>query len=197
MFDRGYLKLFTIKGAALRFHWSLPVGLLLFTRAQFRPGLWLGITLLVLIHEVGHALLVRRYGQSLHSIDLTGFGGLCRYGGAPTPFQRSAIAWGGVLAQALLLVVAGIAYGALIATRPELLTLTLVDDVLVQSWVWTNIFLIALNLIPFPPLDGAKAWSVFTHWPSKRKIEPPPNAPLKEPERPQTLSEALRDADRR
>jgi hypothetical protein len=75
MFDSGYYEVGTFRGAPVRLHWSILVGMLVLTRFRFAPGDWLGFLVVVLVHELGHAWLGQRYGLDLVSIDIHGFGG--------------------------------------------------------------------------------------------------------------------------
>ncbi len=150
----GYLTLGRWRQAPVRVHWTLPLGALVFGQGRFAPGFWLGFFLLVFIHELGHAALVRRYRHSVVSIDIHAFGGACRWSGDPTAIDRARIAWGGVLAQAIAF---GFASAALALAGPP-------DGVfgaeLARAFTTTNIWLIAINLIPVAPLDGAEAWKL-------------------------------------
>jgi hypothetical protein len=160
MFDRGFWTVFRWRNSPVRLHWSLPLSALLFSRFRFEPAAWLGLLVLVLVHELGHGLLVRRYRLEVASIDLHGLGGECRYLGFPSEWQVSVIAWGGVLAQAVLLPV-----GFLVAPHihhPFLATM-------VTTFAWTNIWMIGFNLLPIPPLDGADAWKLFGLWRQSRR----------------------------
>ena len=105
----GYLTLGRWRGAPVRAHWSLPLGALVFGQGRFVPGFWLGFFLLVLIHELGHAALVKRYGHRVVSIDIHALGGACRWSGEATAVDRARIAWGGVLAQGVALAIAAAA----------------------------------------------------------------------------------------
>ncbi|MFW5739418.1 MAG: hypothetical protein ACOC1F_03530 [Myxococcota bacterium] len=155
MFDRGYWKVGSFRGVPIRLHWTLPLGVLVFSGGAFVPAFWLAFTLLILLHEFGHAAFVRRFGHRTIGIDVTGFGGMCRWSGHASPFERSAIAWGGVLAQGVLLT-ATFAF-VLVAGTP---TNPHAAEV-VNAFTRTNLLLIGLNLLPFPPLDGAEAWKIF------------------------------------
>jgi Zn-dependent protease len=155
MVERGYFSLGRVGGVSLRAHVLTILGALFFTGFRFEPGAWLGFFLLVLLHEVGHALVVRRYGLQVSSIDLHAFGGVCHWSGQATSWQRAVIAWGGVMAQALLLVVTtgivaivGSPHSAFVAQ-------------IVYVFTATNLWLIVLNLAPIPPLDGAEAWKIL------------------------------------
>ena len=156
MFHSGYLTLGRWRGATIRLHWSIPLGAMVFGGWRFDPIFLLGFCGLVLLHEVGHALVAWRLGHSVSVIEVTGLGGICAWSGNATPFERAAIAWGGVLAQACLLIATTIALWLLgsPASRAG------VD--LMHLATGTNLWLIAVNLIPVPPLDGAQAWRIFT-----------------------------------
>src|SRR5690606_38943391 len=61
MLERGYFTLFSVCGVPVRAHWTLPLGALLLSGGRMAPGLWLGVLLVIALHEAGHALLVHRY----------------------------------------------------------------------------------------------------------------------------------------
>jgi Zn-dependent protease len=141
-------------GAPVRLHWTLPLGAFVFGHGRIAPGFWLGFFLLILLHEIGHALLVRRFGYRVTSIEVHGLGGLCRWQGDTTAMHRAQIAWGGVNAQILVFIVAVAATGVLgEPADPFTAQLT-------RAFTVTNGWLIALNLLPIPPLDGAEAWKL-------------------------------------
>src|SRR6266542_4473425 len=104
MLQNGYLQLGRWRGVPLRAHVLTPLGAFLFTGFRFEPGAWLGFIVLIWLHEMGHALLVMRYGLGVSSIDLHAYGGVCRWSGQATEHQRSVIAWGGVGAQVVVFV---------------------------------------------------------------------------------------------
>ncbi|MEZ4338336.1 MAG: hypothetical protein R3B82_17075 [Sandaracinaceae bacterium] len=197
LFERGFLPLFRIKGVPVRAHWTVPLVAVLFSGFRFAPGLWLGILAIILLHELGHAAIVRRFGLINLGIDLTGFGGLCRWTGEPTPIERAWVAWGGVLAQLLLFVVTVVA--VLILGEP---TQAWLSD-LVNAFTRANLFILAFNLIPIPPLDGAEAWPLIGHYRRRRKARQKWKQKLVKPEDldasplEQTLKQALDEADRK
>ena len=170
MFDRGFLNVGTWRGVPVRLHWTAPLGAALFGGLRLAPAVWFSFFVLVIAHELGHAYLVRRYGHHVMAIDVTGFGGLCRWFGTATTFERAAIAWGGVVAQAALLLVALLLWGVF-GPWP-----TGVGRDLVGTFVYANFWLIILNLLPFAPFDGKEAWPLarmlFQRWRSDRKDAP-------------------------
>jgi stage IV sporulation protein FB len=180
-FDTGFLTIARFRGAPIRLHWTLPIGALLFSGFRFAPVFWAAFFGLVLIHELGHATIVRRFRHRVLAIDVTGFGGLCRWSGTATPFERACIAWGGVLAQFVVLI--GAVAVRLVLGPP---TSFAIAEVL-HVFTVTNLWLIGLNLLPVPPLDGAEAWPLVGHlrdaWRSRsrRPKRRPPASGSKQP----------------
>jgi membrane-associated protease RseP (regulator of RpoE activity) len=114
-----------------------------------------GYLLLVLLHELGHAAVVRYHGHEVESLDVHGLGGLCRWSGLATPIERATIAWGGVWAQMVIFAGAHVALAALGDPTSAFVAQ------LAHAATSVNLWLMAINLIPLPPLDGAEAWSLF------------------------------------
>jgi stage IV sporulation protein FB len=153
-FENGWLHVGRWRGAAVRLHWTVPVGAVCFSGFKFAPVFWLLFPALVLVHEFGHAWMVSRVGCRAISIDAHGMGGECAWYGDPTPFQRAAIAWGGVLAQALLLVAVIVVDEVLQIPRSPFVNQAR------HVLYGTNTMMIVLNLLPLRPLDGAEAWPI-------------------------------------
>lgn len=166
----GWLQIGRWGRAPVRIHWSVALGAVLWTRGSFAPAYWVSFLGLVLAHELGHAWMVRRAGCQVVSIDAHGLGGQCAWRGNPTAVERSAIAWGGVLAQAIIGVIATIVFTFV---EPGFGWLRQVQVALIS----TNIAMIVLNLLPIPPLDGAEAWALFPalyrRWRHRRGPPPP------------------------
>lgn len=150
---QGYATLFTVRGAPWRAHFTVLIGLLWVGGLRVVPGAWLAYFVMIAMHELGHALLVRRYGLQVYGIDIHGFGGECVHQPARNEWQSSVIAWGGVLMQLLLFV------GALIVSRalePQSAFVTQFLHVMTE----TNLLIAAINLLPLPGLDGGRAWKL-------------------------------------
>jgi Zn-dependent protease len=154
MFQSGYWLLARWRGAPIKLHWSIVLGLLVFGGLRWSPGFFVAYPCLVLVHELGHAALVRRCGHRVVSIEVTGLGGACHWSGNASAFEESLIAWGGVLAQ---LVVFGATLLWLSAVPPS----SSFGWQMAATFTHTNLWLVAINLLPIPPLDGARAWGIF------------------------------------
>jgi hypothetical protein len=155
MFDTGYYTLGRVRGAPINIHWSAPLGAIAFTGFSLSPGLWVGFFLLVILHELGHAALVWRFGYRVVAVRVHAFGGDCQWAGDPTRAEVSVVAWGGVLAEAALWVVATAL--VMVLGLPESPVLW----ALAVTFTSVNARMILFNLIPIPPLDGYHAWQLF------------------------------------
>ena len=151
---RGYLEIARWGGAPIRLHWTLPLGALLFSQGRLSLGAIVGFVLIVLIHEIGHALVVKRQRLEVVAIDVHGLGGVCRWSGNATPLGRARVAWGGVNAQLVAFGVTALAL-AVLGQPTERFTAELAG-----TFTTTNLWIVALNLIPVPPFDGAEAWKL-------------------------------------
>jgi len=129
----------------LRLHWSLLLGLVLFSAPQPRPLLALGYVAVLLAHVLGHALAVAGTPLRVEGVLLHALGGELLGSGDVSPLRRSLIALCGVVAQAALLVL------ALGVALPSELT---------EAFIRRNGVMLLLNLIPVKPLDGALAWKL-------------------------------------
>lgn len=163
LFDTGYLNVGRIAGVPIRLHWSIPFGAFIFGHFRFVPGFWVGFFLLVLIHELGHAFLVKRRRLRNREIRVHGFGGVSIHERGSV-YDQAIIAWGGVLAQILVLYVPT----KLVTTFVDLPPVPFLGE-LVSAFLFTNLLLAAFNLIPVAPFDGAMAWKLPRLWWQRRK----------------------------
>ncbi len=150
----GWWSVGKISGVPIRLHWSALLGALFFSGFRFAPGSWLGFVLVILVHELGHAAVVKITRQRVHGVTIHGMGGECQWSGNATPIQRACIAWGGVWGQ-LALFVAVLPFASLLA-----LSLGRMGAELAYALTWGSLLLAAINLIPFGPLDGVEAWKL-------------------------------------
>ncbi|MFO0587093.1 MAG: hypothetical protein U0441_06135 [Polyangiaceae bacterium] len=155
MFDSGYFRLGRFGGAPIRIHWSAPIGAFLFCGMGFYPGAWVAFLLLILAHEIGHAVMVRLFRMHVVSVDVHGLGGLCQFVGSTSQMGRSLIAWGGVLGQLVMLAIAGLLWLVL----PRFHNIYFWEGM--GMFFRPNLMLMALNLLPAPGFDGQEAWKLF------------------------------------
>jgi hypothetical protein len=156
--DEGYTTLFHLRKMPVRLHWSFPLGMIMVGGLRFVPGIWLAYFIMVAGHELGHGLLARRYGCAVVSLDVHGFGGLCSYVGETTEYERSVIAWGGVLAQAMLFALTMAIITFVGPARTDF------SADMVHVFTRVNLIIAAINLLPLNGLDGARAWKLPGLW---------------------------------
>ena len=137
-------------------------------------AIWIGVVLAsLLVHELGHALAFRNFGQSAHVV-LYHFGGLAipdAWGRRHLrPFQRVLVSAAGPLAQLALaaVVTAGLKFAGLVVPFPiaaiaEPLGLyagrPFESPLLRATFMFlleVNVFWPLVNLVPVPPLDGGQ-----------------------------------------
>ena len=182
----GWWKVGRFRGAPIRVHWTLPLGALAWSRFKFAPAMWLAFAALILIHELGHALIVARFRLGLSEIALHGAGGYCRHERSGSRFEESAIAWGGVLAQLTLFI--GVKFVELGLGPPS----SLITAQAFYVFTSANLLLIAINLIPIEPLDGAKAWPMVGMLLARARRRQKPSPP---PQR-RSVQDELRDLEK-
>jgi hypothetical protein len=129
-------------------HWSLLAGAAVAGGFAVRPGAWLGYALVLLTHVAGHALVAAVSGRRVEVVRVHASGGSIGWSGVVTAEQRGLVAWGGLLAQGLLL-----GGAALWPAPPEG---TFAGD-LRHALVLVNGVVLAVNALPFPGTDGFDA----------------------------------------
>jgi Zn-dependent protease len=154
-----FYRLFRLRGVPVDFHWSAVLLFAAFVAAIPFFGIPIlfiafGLFSVMLIHEFGHAFLVKRLGYKVHRIQIFPIHGLCLYEAPYSPYEDSLIAWGGVLAQFVLFV-------------PAAATLAFFGNssvgsvnVLLVTFSYINATIMVTNLTPAAPLDGKKAWKL-------------------------------------
>ncbi len=158
----GELVIGRFGAAPISVHWSALLAIpFAWAATGSMPGGLVGFAAyvcLLLVHELGHALVARANGLSVFSVQAFWLHGLCTYESARSRGAEIAVAWGGVAAQLLLFLVA-------LALAKATTLITGDVPVLLQPlffiWVPLNLLILFYNLLPIPPLDGAKAWGVL------------------------------------
>jgi stage IV sporulation protein FB len=154
MLRSGSITIAHVHGIPIRMHWTTPLGALVFTGFSLNPLVWIGFVVVVLVHELGHAACVRFYGHTVTAIEVNGLGGHCEWAGDPTAKEDAVVASGGVVAQGLLFL-------------GTILVLTMIGPTpwflggIERAFTSINLGMIAMNLLPIPPLDGSRAWTLI------------------------------------
>jgi Zn-dependent protease len=100
----------------------------------------------IVLHELGHALMARRFGIATRDIMLLPIGGISSLERMPErPAQELAVA---LVGPAVNLVIAGLVWLGLRAAGPS---------VFATQILWINIALALFNLVPAFPMDGGRA----------------------------------------
>ncbi len=119
---------------------------------------------MLIIHETGHLIVARLRGYDALSIELYAISGKAYYERPESRFDRAAIAWGGVVAQAIIGVPIVLCTMVLGYSRFEAINVAL--GVLGGFSILTAAF----NLLPFRTLDGAAAWDLVPAFIERRRV---------------------------
>jgi len=158
---------FRFVDAPLFLHWSaIAIGLLLLLISLRQPivGLILMMSYfgILLIHEIGHALVARKLNAKVYSIRIGFLHGLCEYEEPYTEWDNLLIAWGGVLAQ-LSVAIPLIALSFVVSADYYFVRL----PILVLGYI--NLAIALFNLLPIKGFDGEIAWKIIPHLIARKK----------------------------
>ena len=150
------------RGVPISLHWTVFIGLPWFyyeTRSFADTAIaFVAFFFLILIHELGHAAVARWRGVEVEGIRLFFIHGTCSTEEPDYELDDVLIAWGGVAAQFVVLVIAFSASFLLPTVSPFAHGLALT---LLRVLTEINLFIMIVNLLPVAPFDGAKAWGIL------------------------------------
>ncbi|WP_427500657.1 hypothetical protein ACQE3E_13560 [Methylomonas sp. MED-D] len=157
----GYIGRFSIRNVPIFIHWTFPVGGVFFAFFLGNPTLIRTLplvaayTILIIFHELGHAIAAKMYSSKVHCILVTGAGGWC-IAEKPKSFSACLLFYaGGVIAQLLLL----------LATTLYIVTFGSPESKVLGPFVFVftlvNAVLIIINLIPAGKSDGMRLVAAF------------------------------------
>jgi Zn-dependent protease/predicted transcriptional regulator len=114
------------------------------------------IFIIIVVHELGHALVARRFGIATHDIMLLPIGGIASLERMPDkPQQELAVA---IVGPAINLVLAGLIYLGIVVTggSTSVTEAATIGGALATQLMWINIGLAVFNMLPAFPMDGGR-----------------------------------------
>jgi stage IV sporulation protein FB len=112
-------------------------------------GLVAAVFVVIVVHELGHALVARRYGIATRDIMLLPIGGIASLERMPDkPSQELAVA---AIGPVINLVLGAVCFGARMFTHTGT-----IPNALWTELLWINVGLAVFNLIPAFPMDGGR-----------------------------------------
>jgi Zn-dependent protease/CBS domain-containing protein len=163
---RWSLHIGSVRGTEIRIHVTFLLFLVWLGALYYRQGgaeaAWQGtifivlIFLCVLLHELGHVFVARRYGVKTRDVTLWPFGGIASMERMPDkPSQELIVALAGPAVNVVIALTLFLYLGATL--DPE--TLPRVEDPKVSmaaKVLFANVVLVLFNLIPAFPMDGGR-----------------------------------------
>ena len=105
----------------------------------------------VLLHELGHALMARRFGVNTREIVLTGIGGIARLERMPErPLHEMMVALAGPAVNVVLATLVGV----FLLQRHE--SWNAITEAALEFLFYVNVVMFFFNLIPAFPMDGGR-----------------------------------------
>lgn len=157
--DSGFWSIGKWRDVPVFFHWTILLWIP-WSLWQNMDFFWAALTfpafvLLMCAHEFGHAIVAKLRHVEVEAIKLFVLHGQCEHEHPYYEEDDVFIAWGGVLAQLVLLVLALTAKHLSILLFPPVYYIL---APLFYVFINANITIAVINLIPVEPLDGYRAW---------------------------------------
>src|SRR6185503_16252974 len=114
-----------------------------------------GVFTCVVLHELGHAAMAKRFGVKTREIVLYPIGGVARLERIPGGVAELLIALAGPAVNAVI----GAALSIVLVAVGAPIDLSIdfpFQDGLVQKLLWSNVMLVLFNMIPAFPMDGGR-----------------------------------------
>jgi hypothetical protein len=152
-------------GVPVSMHWTVLLAfpwLWLWTQSVVMALIGLGAyVLLLIVHELGHTMMARWRGLGVHDITLNGLHGETSHDYPRNERDDILIAWSGVGAQAIVLLLA-LAVTPLLRAGGSAWIGYFSAPVLMVFTLW-NMFLMIVALLPIGPMDGHRAWRLIPY----------------------------------
>jgi Zn-dependent protease/CBS domain-containing protein len=164
-----------IAGIPIRMHLTLAMLLAWIAMTYILGGASIGMTALglvlvatifvvIVVHELGHALVARRFGIATRDIMLLPVGGIASLERMPDkPRQELAVA---IVGPAINLAIAALLWLgiALAGGTTRLEEVTSIGGAIATQLMWINLGLALFNLLPAFPMDGGRALRAVLAW---------------------------------
>jgi Zn-dependent protease len=149
-----------IRGVGVYIHWTvLLIATFILLNVIRHPLVsLLGLTAylsVLLIHESGHMIAAQRLHCKVFSIEIYPVFGFCRFETPWSGFAHCVIAWGGIIAQAVIAAPIVLYVSIFGYTRFQPI------NVLLALLGFFSLGVAAFNLLPIPRLDGSIAWGLI------------------------------------
>ncbi|MFT5682801.1 MAG: hypothetical protein ACI8RZ_003725 [Myxococcota bacterium] len=132
-------------------HWSFPLGVATAFLLTLTSDFVIGYLMVIAAHQAGHYLIARRGGLETVGIDLNAVGGSMQHLGEGSRLRHTLAGAGGVLGQAVLLLLVMV-----IAAAFNLNT----EGPLYEAMTTINLIIMMLNLLPLSGTDAESIWSL-------------------------------------
>lgn len=171
---KGSIRLFRFRGIDVFLHWSWFVVAMFeingrtrsYSSAGWNIAEYLGLFVIVLLHEFGHALACRQVGGRANQIVLWPLGGVAYVDPPPRP---GATLWSIAAGPLVNVALFPILLGAFLFARSEGWAHTSPDVYrLLFAILWIDVGLLAFNILPIYPLDGGQILRALLWFPLGR-----------------------------
>jgi len=163
-------KIGRLAGIQLYMHWTFLlliafIGYLYFSRGATLGAALLGIAFVlalfgcVVLHELGHALMARRFGVPTRDITLLPIGGVARMQRIPEhPTQELLVAIAGPAVNVVIAAILAVILGLMGELRGAGYTglLEIGRGNFLANLMWVNLILVVFNMLPAFPMDGGR-----------------------------------------
>ena len=160
--EQNYWQLGRWAGVPVSMHWTVLIAFawlyLVFWDLLATAIAAVAFFALVVAHEFGHVAVLRLKNITVESIELSGLHGRTAHGWAGEA-DDILVAWGGVAAQLVVLLLALVAM--VFVPLQSLPGLALVTGPILFVFIKLNVFLMVVALLPLGPFDGHRAWAVI------------------------------------